>query len=136
MGVSFILIDSPGARSLSATQVIESIRVASVARKLPSLWSQKEDVMETADADVGKMEAELRQWGTRLDNLLAMADLVGTAARIDRRERLDDLKNKYDAAEAKLAALKAAGSGKREIIKGGVENAWSELAMAFTRLAT
>ena len=24
--------------------------------------------METADADLGKMEAELRQWGTRLDN--------------------------------------------------------------------
>ena len=92
--------------------------------------------MESADADLGKMEAELRQWGTRLDNLLAMADLVGTAARIDRRERLDDLKKKYDAAEAKLAALKAAGSGKREIIRGGVENAWSELAMAFTRLAT
>ena len=92
--------------------------------------------METADADLGKMEAELRQWGTRLDNLLAMADLVGTAARNDRRERLDDLKKKYDAAEAKLAVLKAAGSGKRQIIKGGVENAWSELAMAFTRLAT
>ena len=92
--------------------------------------------METADADLGKMEAELRQWGTRLDNLLAMADVVGTAARIDRRERLDDLKKKYDAAEAKLAALKAAGSGKWEIIKGGVENAWSELATAFTRLAT
>ena len=92
--------------------------------------------METADADLGKMEAELRQWGTRLDNLLAMADLVGTAAGIDRRERLDDLKKKYDAAEAKLAALKAAGSGKREIIKGGVENAWNELSTAFTRLAT
>jgi hypothetical protein len=136
MAVSFILIDPPGARSRSATQVIESIRVTSVARKLPSLRSQKEDVMETADADLGKMEAELRQWGTRLDNLLAMADVVGTAARIDRRERLDDLKKKYDAAEAKLAALKAAGSGRREIIRGGVENAWSELAMAFTRLAT
>ena len=92
--------------------------------------------METADLDLGKMAAELRQWGARLDNLLAMADVVGTAAGIDRRERLDDLKKKYRAAEAKLAALKAAGNGKREIIKGGVENAWSELATAFTRLAT
>ena len=92
--------------------------------------------MQTLDWHVGRMEAELRQWGTRLDNLLAMAEVVGTAARLDRRERLDDLKKKYDAAEEKLAALKAAGSGKREIIRGGVENAWSELAMAFTRLAT
>ena len=91
--------------------------------------------METADADLGKMEAELRQWGTRLDNLLAMADLVGTAARIDYRQRLDDAKEKYDAAEAKLTELKAAGRGKWEIFRGGVENAWSELATAFTKLA-
>jgi hypothetical protein len=91
--------------------------------------------METADADLGKMEAELRQWGTRLDNLLAMADLVGTAATIDRRQRLDELKEKYEAAEAKLAELKAVGRGKWQMFKGGVENAWSELATAFTRLA-
>ena len=91
--------------------------------------------METADADLGKMEAELQQWGTRLDNLLAMADLVGTAARIDYRQRLDDPKEKYDAAEAKLAELKARGHGKWEIFKGGVEDAWNELSTAFTRLA-
>ena len=65
--------------------------------------------METVESHVGKMEAELRQWGTRLDNLLAMADVVGTAARIDHRQRLEDLKEKYDAAEAKLAELKSAG---------------------------
>ena len=70
--------------------------------------------METENADVGKMEAELQQWGTRLDNLLAMADLVGTAARIDYRQRLDDAKEKYYAAEAKLAELKAAGRGQWE----------------------
>ena len=84
---------------------------------------------------VGEMEAELKQWGTRLDNLLAKADVAGTAARIDYRQRLDDLKEKYDAAEAKLAELKAAGSGKWEIFQGGVETAWRELATAFTRLA-
>jgi len=81
------------------------------------------------------MEAELRQWSARLDNLLAMADLVGRGTRIDYRERLDDARKKYDAAEAKLAELKAAGRGKWEIFRGGVENAWSELATALTRLA-
>ena len=91
--------------------------------------------MKTENPDVGKMEAELRQWGARLDNLLAMADLVGTAARIDYRQRLDDAREKYDAAEAKLAEMKAAGRGKWETFAGDVENAWSELATAFTRLA-
>jgi hypothetical protein len=93
------------------------------------------DVMETENADVGKMEAELRQWGARLDNLLAMADLVGTGTRIDYRQRLGQAREKYDAAEAKLAELKVAGRGKWEIFRGGVESAWSELATAFARLA-
>jgi hypothetical protein len=91
--------------------------------------------MENENADVGTMEAELRQWGDRLENLRAMADLVGTGTRIDYRERLDDAREKYDAAEAKLAELKAADRGNWEIFRGGVETAWSELATAFTRLA-
>jgi predicted translin family RNA/ssDNA-binding protein len=91
--------------------------------------------MDTENADVGKMEAELRQWGARLDNLRAMADLVGTATRLDYRERLEQAREKYDAAEAKLAELKAAGRGRWEIFRGGVEDAWRELATAFTRLA-
>jgi multidrug resistance efflux pump len=95
---------------------------------------RKENVMETGNADVGKMEAELRQWGARLDDLLATADRAGTARRIDYRERLDDAKQKYDAAEAKLAEPKAAGRGKWEVFRGGIESAWSELATAFTRL--
>ena len=91
--------------------------------------------MKTVERHVGKMEAELRQWGTMLDNLLAMAEVVGTTARIDYRKRLDDLKAKYDAAEARLIELKTAGSGKWDAQKGGVETAWSELAKAFTKLA-
>jgi len=91
--------------------------------------------MDPENADIGRMEAELRQWSARLYNLLAMADLVGRGTRIDYRERLDDARKKYDAAEAKLAELKAAGRGKWEIFSGGVDDAWSELATAFTRLA-
>ena len=91
--------------------------------------------MKTVEGQVGKLEAELRQWGTRLDNLLAMAEVVGTTARIDYRKRLDDLKAKYDAAEARLIELKTAGSGRWDSYKGGVETAWSELAKAFTKLA-
>ena len=91
--------------------------------------------MDNENADVGTMEAELRQWAARLDNLRAMADLFGPGTRLDYRQRLDDAREKYDAAEEKLAELKAAGRGKWEIFRGGVENAWSELATAFTRLA-
>jgi len=98
------------------------------------MLTRKEDPMETVEAHVRTMEAELRQWGVRLENLLAMADVAGTATRLDRRARLDELKEKYDAATEKLAELKAAGTSKSEAFQGSVELAWSELAQAFTRL--
>ena len=91
--------------------------------------------METVEAHVGKMEAELAQWGAKLDELLAKADAAGTEAKIDYRKRLDDLREKYINAERRLAELKAAGSSKWDTFKDGVESAWSELAKAFTKLA-
>jgi hypothetical protein len=91
--------------------------------------------METAEWHVGKMEAELKQWGARLDQLLTEAAAAGTKSTIDHRKRLDDLKEKYVTAEARFIELKAAGSGKWDRFIGGVESAWSELARAFTKLA-
>jgi hypothetical protein len=95
----------------------------------------QEDTMETLEWHIGKMEAELRQWGARLDKLMAKADASGTGAKIDYRNRLDDLSQKYAAAEARLTELKAAGINKWDTYKGGVQNAWSELETAFTKLA-
>ena len=91
--------------------------------------------MATADWHVEDMEAELQQWGERLSKLVTAADASGTAAKIDYRNRLDHLREKYAAAEARFAELKAAGAGKWDVYKGGVQSAWSELAMAFTTLA-
>jgi hypothetical protein len=90
--------------------------------------------MQTVEAHVGKMEAELKAWGARLDKLIAKADADGTAAKIDYRKRLDDLKAKYRTAETRLEELKTAGSGKWEIFQSGLEKAWSELEIAFTKL--
>jgi len=91
--------------------------------------------METVEAHVEKMEAELKQWGTRLGKLMTGADAARTDAKVDYRKRLDDLREKYAAAEERFAELKAAGSGKWEIFQGRVETAWRELETAFTRLA-
>ena len=66
------------------------------------------------------MEAELKQWGARLDKLMAKADASGTEAKIDYRKRLDDLSEKYVAAEKRLTELKAAGSTSGTP-QGGVE---------------
>jgi len=91
--------------------------------------------METVEWHIQQMEAELKQWGARLDKLMEKADASGTGAKIDYRNRLDALSEKYQAAEARLTELKAAGTSKWDTYKVGVESAWSELATAFTKLA-
>ena len=90
--------------------------------------------METVEAHVGKLEAELKQWGLRLDNLLTMADVAGTRPKSDYRKLLEDVSEKYLLAETKFAELKAAGSAKWDSYRDGVETAWSELEKAFAKL--
>jgi len=91
--------------------------------------------MEARKANVGKMEAQLKEWGAKLDALVAKADAAGTDADIDYRKRVDDLKAKYQAAHAKLGELKSASSDKWETFETGLESAWSEFRDAFKSLA-
>jgi hypothetical protein len=90
--------------------------------------------MEGTEGHVGKMEAELRQWGAKLDGLVAKAEKAGAAVKIDQRKRIDDLKAKYQVAQSKLCELKAAGSEKWATLKTGVESAWKDLEAAFKKM--
>lgn len=91
--------------------------------------------MQQVEEHVGKLEAQLAQWGAKLDELLADADLADAEAKIDYRRRVDALKSKYDVAHARLAEFKAAGSDKWETFKTGVEIAWKDLEAAFQELS-
>ena len=96
---------------------------------------ESEDMMQTGDADLGNMEAELMRWSAKLEQLRANTPAAGNEAKFDYRKRVDDMREKYEAAEQKLGQLKAAGSGQRETCRDGVESAWSDLAAAYRRLA-
>ena len=92
--------------------------------------------METVEAHVGRMEAELKGWGAKLDALVAKADAAGTDAKIDYRRRLDDATARYRVAQSKLRELKAAGSGKWDSFKTDFESAWGDLETAFKKLTS
>lgn len=92
--------------------------------------------METNEAQVGKMEAELKIWGAKLDALIAKADAAGTEAKIDYRKRLDDVSARYEVAQSKLRKLQAAGSEKWDAFKTDIESAWSDLETAFKKLTS
>jgi uncharacterized membrane protein len=97
--------------------------------------TQSEDVKQTVEVDVGNMEAELMRWSAKLEELRAKTPAAGSEAKFDYRKRVDDMREKYEAAEQKLRELKTAGSAEWDTFRGGVESAWSELADAYRKLA-
>ena len=86
--------------------------------------------MSLRDAYIDKMEAQLREWGTKIDELKAKADKAEASAKIEYMKQLDSLKAKRDAARTKLGEIRAAGEDAWESMKSGVEGAWSELKSA------
>ena len=86
--------------------------------------------MSLKDAYIDKMEAQLREWGAKIDELKAKADKAKTGAKIEYMKQLDSLKDKRDAEQTKLGEIRAAGEEAWESLKTGVEGAWSELKAA------
>ena len=90
--------------------------------------------MEAMEAHVGRIETQLKQWGAKLDELVAKADEAGAEAKADYRGRVDDLKTKQLALRAKLDELKTAGSEKWDTFKTDIDSAWSDFEVAFKKL--
>jgi len=89
---------------------------------------------ETIETNVGKMETQLKQWGAKLDELMAKAKESGAEVKVDYHQSIDELKAKHQAAQSKFDELRAAGSEKWETFKIGIEGAWNELEVAFKKL--
>lgn len=92
--------------------------------------------MDTMESTVEKLEAQLKQWGAKVDALAAKADTAGTEAKVEYRKGVNELKAKYADAQAKIVELKAAGSDKWETFRAGVETAWRDLEVSFKKLAS
>ena len=91
--------------------------------------------METIRSHVVDLEAQLKRWGAKLDELVAKVDEVEAVSRTDRRRQLNDLRTKHKAAQKRLKRLKASGSGKWEIFKVDVDGAWTRFELALKKLS-
>lgn len=90
--------------------------------------------MDSIEEHVGKAGSQLQQWAARLDELMAKAVEVGEDVKSDGHERIEALKVKHAAAQAKLTELEAAGSDKWETFKSDIETAMDEVETAFKKL--
>jgi chromosome segregation ATPase len=91
-------------------------------------------IESTIDKSIAKMDAQLSLWNARLGELIAKGKVAGQEAKQDARERLDDLKAKIDAAQAKLEEAKKLRNQHWEEFRATIEGAWKQAEAAFKKL--
>jgi chromosome segregation ATPase len=90
--------------------------------------------METIQASIEKLEAQLQHWGRKLDELVAQTAELGENAKQASRKRIDELEAKHSTARGKLDHLSTAGSERWELFEQRIETAWNDLEGAFGTL--
>jgi len=93
-----------------------------------------ERIADIGEDHVGRLETELRQWGAKLDVMVARGEADRLAVETVNHRGIDDLKSKYQIAQTVFAEFKIAGSAKWGEFKPGVENAWNDVEDAFAEL--
>jgi uncharacterized coiled-coil DUF342 family protein len=81
--------------------------------------------MEDKQAYQEKMQAQLKDWATKIDALIAKAEQAGAEKKNEYQEQIQKLKEKKKDAEGKLQELKASG-----------EETWVEIKDALEKIAT
>lgn len=80
-----------------------------------------------------KMEAQLKEWQTKIDALKAKADRAKAEQKIKYDEQIESLRSKQQHVREKLDELRSASEGAWEEVKSGVEQAWQDLRNAYER---
>lgn len=78
-----------------------------------------------------KIEAQLREWTAKINELKAKAEGAKADAKIEMYKRIDALRVKQEAAQAKFQALKQAGTEKWEQLRTGLDQAMEDLKTAW-----
>jgi len=74
-----------------------------------------------------KLEAQLKEWSAKLNELKAKADKATAGAKVKMYQEIDDLKAKKEVAQQKLDEIKAAGAEKWESLKAASEKTMEDL---------
>ncbi len=86
--------------------------------------------METKEAYKEKIEAQLREWGAKIEELRSKADQAKADAKIEYMKQVEELRKKRELAQGKLEELRSASDEAWDAIKVGVEKASADLKSA------
>lgn len=86
--------------------------------------------METREAYKQKYEAQVKEWGAKVDVLKARAEKAEAQAKIDLAPRVTGVEEKYQAAKAKLEHIAHATDDKWNDIKSDADKVWHDFEQA------
>ena len=93
----------------------------------------EQNVEKNVAKNIAKMEAQLRLWNAKLDELVARTVTAGQGLKLDARKRLEDLKLALEDAQQRLAEARKAGAGQWESLRAAVEAAWKQAEASFKK---
>ena len=91
--------------------------------------------MASRQAYVQKLNAQLKEWDAKLDQLSAKAQKATADARINYENELEGLKARRGVAQKKLEELGQRGENAWEDMKDGIERVWDEMGKAVEKVA-
>jgi uncharacterized coiled-coil DUF342 family protein len=83
--------------------------------------------MDKKEEYIQKLDAQLREWSVKIDELKAKADKAKGDIKIEYARQTEALDAKREAARKNLRELREAGGQAWEELKAGAEKAWHEL---------
>lgn len=83
--------------------------------------------MESKEYYIAKLETQLREWSTKIDELKVQANLAKADARDEINEQIRDLRKKESALLEKLNALRKAGDEISDEVKASIENSLNDM---------
>ena len=92
--------------------------------------------MDTKQGYQEKMEAQLQQLQTKIDELRVKASLAKEDAKDAYQEQMKTLNHKQQEAQAKLQELKSSSENAWQEVKAGMDNALNDLQNAFNKATT
>lgn len=93
-------------------------------------------VSKKKKAYVGKVEAQLKEWGIQINILKAKAEKSKAEAKIMYLKQIRELRTKQEAARKRLQKLKGSGDEAWEEVKSGLDKVLADLKDSFNRAAS
>jgi hypothetical protein len=86
--------------------------------------------MDKKEAYIEKIEAQLREWSSRIDELKARAEAAKADGRLIYEKKIVELREKQEELRSKLQKMRTSGEGAWQDLKEGLEKARDELKRA------